>query len=313
MPLLSVHLITFNNKHHLDDTLQSILMQEVDFDFEIVVGDDCSTDGTYELLQRYSKDHPKLFNIQQNANRLGILKNYKTTLDRCKGAYIFDIAGDDFLKEKYSLQKMVNLFCQYPETGFIDSGYDRLNEVDSSYYNYSNKTMIKANKEAYKKELLLGKIAPIGHCFRRDKLYEHVDFKAYIDQGVGIEDYPILVNMAMHTNFKRIDESLLVYRVHEKSYSHNKELDKIIARKEEMRALFDQFSKSYSFSGDLQKEYYLNHHKQLLFYAGYFENKELGKESYKKISSKSFKDLVHYWASQNKFFRKLISLRKKFF
>ena len=51
--LLSVHLITYNNEQYIEDTLQSILKQIVDFGYEIVVGDDCSTDRTLEIINNH--------------------------------------------------------------------------------------------------------------------------------------------------------------------------------------------------------------------------------------------------------------------
>ena len=105
MPLLSIHLITYNNERHIEKTLQSILKQEIDVPYEIVVGDDRSTDHTFEIINRYALKHPDLFNILQNPQQLGILENFKTTLDRCRGTYVFDIAGDDFIENPDALQK----------------------------------------------------------------------------------------------------------------------------------------------------------------------------------------------------------------
>ena len=95
MVLLSVHLITFNNEKYIEETLQSIIKQKVDFNYEIVVGDDCSTDGTLEIINNYAAKYPNLFKVLKNEKQLGILENFKSTLDRCDGIYIFDIAGDD--------------------------------------------------------------------------------------------------------------------------------------------------------------------------------------------------------------------------
>ena len=52
-PLLSVLFITYNHERYLRQSLDSVLMQETDFDFEIVVGEDCSTDSTREILKEY--------------------------------------------------------------------------------------------------------------------------------------------------------------------------------------------------------------------------------------------------------------------
>ncbi|MCK0110283.1 glycosyltransferase family 2 protein [Flavobacteriaceae bacterium S0825] len=310
MILLSVHLITFNNEQHIEETLQSILKQKVDFDYEIVVGDDCSTDSTLNVIETYAAKHPNIFNIKKNSEQLGILKNFKATLDRCSGTFVFDIAGDDMLKTTDALQKMVNVLKSNHILGFVDSGFDSYYEDTKTISVFKNESIICAMKEAYKEAVLLGNVAPIGQCFRKDAVLKHVDFDTYINMNITIEDYPILVDMVMNTEFERINEPLCVYRSHDASYSHEKDLDKFVFQKLQMKKLFNYFAKKYTFPIEIRKSYLSSHNKALLFYAGYFSNKKLGKEVYKSIKSKSLKDRIHYLASQYPTIRKLVSLRK---
>jgi len=128
--------------------------------------------------------------------------------------------------------------------------------------------------------------------------------------NVAIEDYPILVDLIMNTSVKTIKESLHIYRVHKTSYSHTKKLKDLLFQKKQMLHLFDYFTDKYSFNDFLVSTYYQNHYKDSLFLAGYFEDKKLGKEMVSKITSKSIKDYIHYWASQHSFIRKSITLIK---
>ena len=308
---LSIHLITYNNEKHVEETIESILKQKVNFSYEIVVGDDCSTDSTFNIISKYESNYPKLFNIKKNKTRLGILENFKITLDRCKGNYIFDIAGDDLLKHEDALQKMVNVLKSDSSLGFVDSGFDELHEKDKSIKHFCNQNLLDVPKEVYENKLLLGLISPVGICFNRAYLYQFVDFDKYINMKITIEDYPILVDLSMNTNFETIKESLHIYRVHDDSYSHKKSFENLLFLKNQMKMLFIYFSEKYNFQKDNTRDYFNNHDKELLFLAGYFEKKELGKEMYKKIISKSIKDHIHFYASQYTFIRKLISSTKK--
>lgn len=307
---LSVHLITYNNESHIADTIESVLKQKTDFTYEIVVGDDCSTDKTFEILNTYAKTYPHLFNLKRNEKQLGILQNFKTTLDRCKGTYIFDIAGDDFLKKDYSLQKMVEVLKNDPSLGFVDSGFDTLYETRNKQVDFSNKKDIETSKKNYKNLLFLGKLNPIGLCFKKQFLYKYVDFDTYINMKVTIDDYPILVDLVMNSNFERIPESLHVYRSHDQSYSHKKDFNNHLFLKQQMNRLFEYFSNKYNYPKEIVITYHKNYYKELLFLAGYFENKEIGMESFKNIKTKSVKDYIHYFASQSTMFRKLISKMK---
>ena len=209
MIALSVHLITYNNEKHIEETLQSILKQKVDFNYEIVVGDDCSTDNTIRIINEYQLIHPHLFNIKINEKQLGILGNFKATLDRCKGRYVFDIAGDDLLKHEYSLQKMVDILKSDARLGFVDSGFDKFYEKDGSIKYFSNKIELKLSKKLYLEQVLLGRLTTIGVCFNKKHLYEFVNFDTYLENKITIEDYPILVDLVMNSSFKTINESLL--------------------------------------------------------------------------------------------------------
>ena len=72
MPMteLSIHLMTYNNEEFIEDTLKSILKQQCDFDYEIVVGDDASTDNTLKIINTYSAKHPNLFKIKKIVQRI---------------------------------------------------------------------------------------------------------------------------------------------------------------------------------------------------------------------------------------------------
>jgi hypothetical protein len=232
-------------------------------------------------------------------------------LDRCKGTYIFDIAGDDMLKQDYSLQKMVYSLTKDSSLGFVDSGFDALNQTKNTLTKFSNKNTIHASKNDYKTTLLLGKLNPIGICFNKAYLYKYVDFDTYINKKITIDDYPILVDLIMNSNFITIKESLHIYRSHDQSYSHEKDFNNQLFLKTQMKNLFNYFSYKYDYPKEIVEVYFKNHNKEVLFLAGYFENKKIGQESFKKIKSKSAMDYIHYFASQNHTFRKLLSKVKK--
>lgn len=305
---LSVHLITYNNEKHIAETLASIVRQNTSFEFEIVVGDDCSTDGTWTILNEFAAEHPEKFKLTQNPERLGILKNYKATLDRCSGNFVFDIAGDDLLKEDFALQKMVDALKGGPGIGFVDSGFDKIYDHTGKTIPFSNRSLLSSSKAEYKNQILLGRFTPTGICFNRDCLYRHVDFDAYLDMNLSIDDYPILVDLIFNSDFVLIPESLHYYRVHDQSFSHIQDFESIWAQKKQMYDLFGYFTKKYGFGNDLRTAFDEAYFKDVLQLAGYFENKEVGKDMYRKLSSKDLRDHIHYLASQNKLFRKLVSL-----
>jgi len=307
MALFSVHLMTFNSQKYIAQTLDSILEQEVNFNYEIVVGDDCSTDDTLKIIAAYAAKKPQLFKVQKNDTQYGILKNFKATLDRCSGDVILPLAGDDYLHEPLALQHMHDAFTADRELGFVDSGFNTYYDASKKLSVFSNRSNMSISREAYIDRALLGQIAPLGFCFNRKQLLKLVDFDFFIEKGIQIDDYPLLVEMLMNAKFDRIEKSLLTYRSHDHSYSHQKDLNKQLASKMEMKWLFEHFYEKYDFEASLKDTYYRTHHRELLFLAGYFSDKALGKKAFKALEPKTFKDYLHFFTSQNKLLRRLAS------
>ena len=178
---------------------------------------------------------------------------------------------------------------------------------------FKNKFILNSSKENYIEAVLLGEIIPIGHCFRKEYLYKYVDFETYIKMNIAIEDYPILVDMIMHTKFERINESLHTYTVHLNSYSHQQNIEEQIFQSNQMNDLFNLFSKKYNFPEKLKNKFSNYHYKTLLYYARVSLNGEMAKTVYRKIKHKSLKDRVRFLGSKYQFFRKLMSIRRKLF
>lgn len=95
-PEVSVITVTYNQAGTIARTLDSILAQECDFDYEIVIGEDCSTDDTLDICRRYAAAHPDKIRLLHNTVNKGIIDNYFDCIMECRGKYIADCPGDDY-------------------------------------------------------------------------------------------------------------------------------------------------------------------------------------------------------------------------
>src|ERR1700686_765845 len=112
---LSVMLITYNHEPFIAQVLQSILDQRVNFDYEIVVGEDCSTDRTREILMNFHYRYPgRIVPLLRDRN-LGMMLNLKQTPSACQGKYVALIEGDDYWTCEDKLQKQVDFLDSHPE------------------------------------------------------------------------------------------------------------------------------------------------------------------------------------------------------
>lgn len=107
-PLVSVCLITYNHSKYIRQAIDSILMQQVDFGWELVIADDFSTDGTREILQEYKNKHPDFIQLILQPTNVGAGKNWLKLLSSANNKYIAYLEGDDYWTDPLKLQKQVD-------------------------------------------------------------------------------------------------------------------------------------------------------------------------------------------------------------
>ncbi len=115
-PLVSVCVGTYNHKYFIQKCLDSILAQETTFNYEIILGEDESTDGTREICIEYAKNHPTIIKLFLRKRKDVIYINKKATgrynfihnLKSCSGKYIALCDGDDYWSDSQKLQKQVD-------------------------------------------------------------------------------------------------------------------------------------------------------------------------------------------------------------
>ena len=113
---LSVIFITYNHEKYVEKALRSVCEQETDFAYEVVVGEDCSTDSTREILKKVASENPDKVRLLFREKNFGrpTLNVYNTTME-CKGEYLAYLEGDDMWTDKGKLQKQVTFLEEHPE------------------------------------------------------------------------------------------------------------------------------------------------------------------------------------------------------
>lgn len=96
IPKVSVCVVTYNQEKYIRKCLQSIADQKTDFDFEVIVGDDASTDRTGEIVQEFAERYPKIFKAVLHKKNIGPTQNYFSVHNLARGKYISHLDGDDY-------------------------------------------------------------------------------------------------------------------------------------------------------------------------------------------------------------------------
>ena len=113
-PKVSVCVITYNQEAYIKTCLKSILSQQTNFDFDIVIGEDCSKDNTATIISECTKNHSHI-KLLDNTSNLGVLPNFIRTLEATTGKYIAFCEGDDYWVDENKLQKQVDFLEQNSE------------------------------------------------------------------------------------------------------------------------------------------------------------------------------------------------------
>ncbi len=114
-PLVSIVISVYNHSRYIEECLRGILMQKVDFPYEVLVGDDCSPDGTADVLRRLRPEFPDNFQFILREKNMGAVKNGEDLYARARGKYLVDMEGDDFWTYENKLQTQVDYLEEHPE------------------------------------------------------------------------------------------------------------------------------------------------------------------------------------------------------
>lgn len=113
--MVSVCCTTYNQEQFIAQTVESFLMQQTNFQFDIVIGEDCSTDSTGEILKSFTEKYPGKVKVITPEKNIGPHLNMVKAAEFCKGKYIALCDGDDYWTDPHKLQKQVDFLEQNPE------------------------------------------------------------------------------------------------------------------------------------------------------------------------------------------------------
>ena len=210
---LSVGILTYNQVHYIRQCIDSVLMQVVNFDFEIVVGDDASVDGTQDILKEYAEHYPNRFVLLLGEKNEGISMNYKKVLSACNGKYIALCEGDDYWTDTRKLQEQVDFLDNHEDYGFVGT-YNTLlfpdGETKDDPYDYLEEPLREGEWELYGDVLNYAKCGPVtrtvGLCFRSKLIQPYLQYV-----GMG-NDMVLQTILAKQSYFAKHIASMCVYR-----------------------------------------------------------------------------------------------------
>lgn len=113
--MVSVSMITYNHEKYIAQAIESIVSQKTNFVFELVIGEDCSTDNTRNICISYQKKYPDIIRLRLPETNQGMMLNWINNINYGRGKYIALCDGDDYWIDPYKLQKQFDFMESNPD------------------------------------------------------------------------------------------------------------------------------------------------------------------------------------------------------
>ena len=206
---VSICIITYNQEDYISEAIESILSQETGHAYEIIIGEDCSTDNTGHICLDYQKKYPDTIKVINQDSNLGLIGNFVSTIQAACGEYIALCDGDDYWIDPLKLDKQIQHFDSHMECGLVHTNKKILQ--DGIVYE-NEATASSANYE----ELLLNSYISVPTVMFRKTLAENylTDIvQLSSDRGWKMQDYPLWLHIGMNNKICYIDEYTAMYRM----------------------------------------------------------------------------------------------------
>ena len=217
---LSVFIMVYNHAEYLKECIDNILTQKTNFNYDIVIGEDCSKDNSREILLNYQKLYPGKFKLLLYPHNIGAIRNQNEVFKNCLGKYMAICEGDDYWTDSLKLQKQVSFLEQNPEYSLT---FHKIKELSSRQQPFTVK-----NPDVEKTYTLedLSKqnfIITVSVVFKKnfDEMPKWMDYSP-------IGDYPLHMLNASFGLIKYFPEEMAAYRVGSGIWSTKSRVDQMI-------------------------------------------------------------------------------------
>ncbi len=285
--IISVIVATYNQEATIGRTLDSILMQKCRLPIEIVVGEDCSTDGTRTVCERYAALHPAVVRLMPKAPNKGMIRNYYDCLLQCRGRYIAECAGDDFWIDPLKLEKQLDVLEKHPEVTLVHTNWQSYDETTHETRKNLFAPFLSpiTNGKDMLEAVITQTVAPVVHTctamYRSEVIRRCYDEEPslYNDPENGCEDIQLVCALADSGDVAYLPDVTLSYSVGHDSVSRqpdDRRQFRFVAR---TASLSMRLARKYGIATDKTRAFFADKAFALLMHAFRCRDKALRKEA----------------------------------
>lgn len=230
-PVVSVRMTTFNHEKFIAEAIEGVVNQVCDFRFELVIGEDCSTDRTREICFDYQKRYPEIIRVlysEFNLHSSSTMSNGRRCINACRGEYIAICEGDDYWCDPEKLQKQIDVFRVHLSVALVFSDKFNRNDLDvdlapSSLYEAMRMPDGLIKREKFYDFLNNMGVIPTASAVYRARDYAQICSRYRIFKWkLAMGDIRLWYGLSCMGDVYHFSERMIIYRVHAGGVSHNK-------------------------------------------------------------------------------------------
>jgi len=290
---ISVIVTTYNQEETIARTLDSILMQQCHVPYEIVIGEDCSTDGTRKVCEEYQEKYPDCIILLANKYNKGVQNNYFDCILASHGNYIADCAGDDFWIDPLKLEKEVTILEQHPDITLVHTDWNSYNEktgISSPSPHKPFTSSVTSGKQMLEAIITQTRIPVIHLCtslYRASIIRKALKDDPFLfrNKEFGCEDIQVAFMMALQGNIAYVPDVTLNYSKGHESISFSPNYNKQFSFAKCVGNLSYYLATKHNYKSNKMERYFNARSYELGMYAFRAYNPKLYQEA-KKLASK---------------------------
>jgi len=230
MILVSIIIPSYNRVNTVCQTIDSILTQQCDFNYEIIIGDDCSTDNVRDVFSVYKEKYPEIIRLIYQKQNIGLGANWATCVKESSGKYICNCDNDDYWHNPHKLQLQVEYMESHPECGMVYTNHRTHNRLTGEIKNHigyieEGTTLCSTQQLAFFH----------GHnyfcnasvMYRAYTLKKYVPLDDFISHRFYLQDWTCWIILSAYTHFDKMEINTATFGIETDSITRPSSFDSL--------------------------------------------------------------------------------------
>lgn len=288
-PLVSVLMLAYNHGPYIADAIASVIAQTSPYPFELLIGEDLSTDDTREIALHYQALHPDKIRLFASQSNLGMHANHQQLIDAARGDFLAWCEADDYWIAPDKLERQVEFLRNHPEVGLVHSDFTHIRRIGGRWR--AKERSWARHRPAMPQgsvfdDLLVANFVQTCTMMTRTQLVREFQRSELAHNNYKVADWPLCLAVSAHHDIGYLATSTAVYRHVEGSVTNSGSVADIVRTRDSIRMATD-FVHHYAKSRVLELRAHATAYSHILSLALRSGDQEVAREALTWLGSNS--------------------------